>query len=155
MGFNFHIMTRCLKVSWSSLRSPEEQRVRGGEEGRTPDLRVIFQPREFHRCLFCVLFFTRTLSCAAKRQTQKMPNNWKSLIDPQASSGSLANKNWLETSTSPDSCLLRVLWDVTMSILILRVRELNARLCVRQHVLSFTDISSCALMFSWEPLLSH
>lgn len=133
MGFNFHIMTRCLEVSWSSLRSPEEQRVRGGKEGRTPDLRVIFQPREFQRCLFCVLFFARTLSCAAKRQTQKKtPNNWKSLIDPQASSGSLGNQSWWETSTCPDSCLLHALCDVTRSILILRDRELNAWLCVQQ-----------------------
>lgn len=56
--FNFHIMTRCLKLSWSSLRSPEEQRVRGGKEGRTPGLKLVFQPREFQRCLFYVLFFS-------------------------------------------------------------------------------------------------
>lgn len=160
MGFNFHIMTRCLKVFWSSLRSPEEQRVRGGKKGRTPDLWVIFQPREFQRCLFCVLFFARTLSCAAKRQTNththtKMPNNWKSLIDPQASSGSLGNQSWRESSTSPDSCLPYVLCDITRSVLILRDRELNARLSVHQYGLSFTDTSSCALMFSREPCLSH
>lgn len=75
------IFTSWLDV-WRFLgaKALEVPRNRGlGEARRTPDLRVIFQPREFQRCLFCVLFFARTLSCAAKRHTNTHKKNAQQL----------------------------------------------------------------------------
>lgn len=116
----------------------EVPRNRGLGEARRAGLQIsgsYFNQGNSKDVYFVFYFFARTLSCAAKRQTNthtKMPNNWKSLTDPQASSGSLGNQSWCASSTSPDSCLPRVLCDLTRSSLILRDRELNTRLCVRQ-----------------------